>query len=76
MELITWTLVVYLLTPTMMETVKTVSYPTLQECMAAGDKIIHSNKERANSYMTTCSAVYPKDKSMEESNGTAEESSK
>jgi hypothetical protein len=66
MELTTWTLVIYLLTPTMMETVKTESYSTLQACMAAGEKIIHSNKEKANSYMTTCTAVYPKDKSLDE----------
>ena len=76
MELTTWTLVVYLLTPTMMETVKTESYSTMQECMAAGDKMIRSNKEKENSYMTTCTAVYPKDKSMDETNGKAEESSK
>jgi len=66
MELITWTLVIYLLTPTMMETVSTESFPTLEGCMAAGDKIIRSNKEKANSYMTTCTAVYPKDKSLDE----------
>jgi hypothetical protein len=66
MEAITWTLVVYLLTPTLMQTVSTESYPTMETCMAAGDKIIRSNKEKANSYMTTCTAVYPKEKSLDE----------
>ena len=66
MEAITWTLVVYLLTPTMMQTVTTESYPTMEACMAAGEKIIRSNKEKANSYMTTCTAVYPKEKSLDE----------
>ena len=69
MDAISWTLIVYLLTPTMMETVKTESYPTVQECMAAGEKIILSNKKHINSYMTTCSAVYPKDETMEEVDG-------
>jgi hypothetical protein len=68
MNVIAWTLVVYLLTPTMMETVSTEKYPTLEACMAAGEKIILSNKEKANSYMTTCTAEYEKEKSLEEKN--------
>jgi hypothetical protein len=66
MNVISWTLVVYLLTPTMMETVSTEKFPTLEACMAAGDKIIHNNKEKANSYMTTCTAEYQPEKSLEE----------
>jgi hypothetical protein len=66
MELIGWTLIVYLLTPTMMETVSKDNFATVEACMAAGDKIIRSNKEKANSYMTTCSAVYKQEKSLDE----------
>lgn len=66
MEIISWTLVVYLLTPTMMQTVSTEKYPTLEACMAAGDKIIRTNKEKANSYMTTCTAEYQPEKSLDD----------
>jgi hypothetical protein len=66
MELMGWTLIVYLLTPTMMETVSTENFATVEACMAAGEKIILSNKEKANSYMTTCSAVYKPEKSLDE----------
>ena len=66
MELIGWTLILYLLTPTMMQTVSKDNFATVEECMAAGDKIIRSNKEKANSYMTTCSAVYKQEKSLDE----------
>lgn len=66
MEIISWTLVVYLLTPTMMQTVSTEKYSTLEACMAAGDKIIRTNKEKANSYMTTCTAEYQPEKSLDD----------
>lgn len=66
MELIGWTLIVYLLTPTMMQTVSKEDFTTLEACMAAGDKIIHSNKEKANTYMTTCSAVYKPETPLDE----------
>jgi hypothetical protein len=66
MNLIAWTLVVYLLTPTMMQTVSTEKFPTLEACMAAGDKIIRNNKEKANSYMTTCTAEYEPEKALDE----------
>ena len=66
MELIGWTLIVYLLTPTMMQTVSKENFDTVEACMAAGDKIIRSNKEKANSYMTTCSAVYKPETPLDE----------
>lgn len=66
MEIISWTLVVYLLTPTMMQTVRTEKYSSLEVCMAAGDKIIHTNKEKANSYMTTCTAEYQPEKATDD----------